>query len=196
MMRFAALWHAQPAARPWVPVTDYSEATRRRIEQPQVDRFAQVFPDHGVVLDYGCGTGLLVTMLREQGIQAYGYEPFRPPAPDLRRYTHVPFRSRGCDVVICREVLEHIALRHVPETVHDLCRLAKGYVYLTTRFHPAPDHLLDVATGDDLDPTHITLLNQDFLRCLFLLEGFVRDEAKELAMDHQQQGRVLVYRRP
>jgi hypothetical protein len=33
---------------------------------------------------------------------------------------------------------------------------------------------LDVATSDDLDPTHISMLNQDFLRVLFVLEGFKR----------------------
>ncbi len=50
-----------------------------------------------------------------------------------------------------------------------------------------------MATSDDLDPTHITMLNQDLLRLLFILEGFKRRADLETAMDWQHKGRVLVY---
>ncbi len=187
--------HTQPAAVPWQPVTDYSWKARSLIERPNAERIVSTFQPL-TVLDYGCGFGHLVRLLRELQVYACGYEPFRPPRPDERCYAHIPYRSRQCDLVICREVLEHVELRHVPALVRDLCRLAKGAVYLTTRFHPDPQHLLDVATHDDLDPTHITLLHQELLRLLFVLEGFVQAPEKETAMDWQQQGRVLVYCRP
>ena len=192
--RFERLMVEQAPAKPWVPVTDYSFEAREPIEAPHADRIVETFHPQ-LVLDYGAGPGHLVRLLRARGVFAYGYEPFLQPCPELHRTTHIPFSDQKCDLVICREVLEHIALRHIASTVADLCRLARRYVYLTTRFHPAPLHLLDVATSDDLDPTHITMLNQDFLRALIVLHGFTRDRAKEQAMDWQHKGRVLVYER-
>jgi len=185
----------QPAAQPWQPVTDYSWEARSRIERPHAARIVNTFQPN-LVLDYGCGFGYLVRVLREFNVYAWGYEPHQPPRPELHRSTHVPFNDRDCDLVICREVIEHVELRHVPALVRHLCQLSSAYVYVTTRFHPNPDHLLDVATSDDLDPTHMTLLNKDFLRLLFVLEGFVRDPEKETAMDWMGKDRVLVYRRP
>jgi hypothetical protein len=55
--------------------------------------------------------------------------------------------------------------------------------------------LLDVATSDDLDPTHISMTNQDFLRMLFVLEGFKRRADLETRMDWKKLGRCLVYER-
>jgi hypothetical protein len=68
-------------------------------------------------------------------------------------------------------------------------------VYVTTRFHPAPESLLDFTTDFETDPTHVTLLAKDFLRCLFVLEGFRRREDLETRMDWAGKGRVLVYER-
>ena len=67
--------------------------------------------------------------------------------------------------------------------------------FLLSMINLAPTHLLDVMTSDDLDPTHISMLNQDFLRTLFVLEGFKRRADLEQAMDWRQYGRVLVYER-
>jgi hypothetical protein len=99
------------------------------------------------------------------------------------------------DLVICREVLEHLTIRQIRRAVTNLCALSSKFVYVTTRFAKDPDHLLDVDTSDDLDPTHITMLNQDFLRVLFVLEGFKRRPDLEARMDWQGKGRVLVYER-
>ena len=53
-----------------------------------------------------------------------------------------------------------------------ICRASSRFAYVTTRFHPDPQDLLDFTTQFDVDPSHITLLNKDFLRVLFVLEGF------------------------
>jgi len=47
-----------------------------------------------------------------------------------------------------------------------------------------------------VDPSHITLLNKDLLRCLFLLEGFRSRPDLEARIDWGGKGRVLVYERP
>ena len=75
---------------------------------------------------------------------------------------------------ICREVMEHLTVLQVRDTVRNLCRVSSRYVYVTTRFHPDPSGLLDVTTQFEVDPSHITLLNKDFLRVMFVLEGFRR----------------------
>jgi len=186
--RFERLVIEQAPAVPWAPVTDYSWEARELIEAPHADRIVSTFhPVH--VLDFGCGPGHLVRLLRERGVSVSGYEPQRDGAGQFY-WSDVDY-----DLVICREVLEHVELRQYLSVVGRICRLAETWLYITTRFHPQPDHFLDVATSDDLDPTHITLPNQDFLRVLIVLQGFVRDREKEAAMDWMHKGRVLVYKR-
>jgi hypothetical protein len=111
------------------------------------------------------------------------YDPQIPGSEDVLRGTY--------DVVVCREVLEHCTILQIKTIVADLCRLSSRFVYVTTRFAKAPQHLLDVDTSDDLDPTHITMLNQNLLRLLFVLEGFKRRADLEAKLDWKQRHRVL-----
>ena len=99
------------------------------------------------------------------------------------------------DLVICREVLEHLTVIQVRKTVEQLCRASSRFVYVTTRFHPAPSSLLDFTTDFETDPTHVTLLAKDFLRCLFVLEGMRSRADLEDELDWAGKGRVLVYER-
>jgi hypothetical protein len=79
--------------------------------------------------------------------------------------------------------------------VAQICHASSRFVYVTTRFHPEPTDLLDFTTQFEVDPTHITLLTKDFLRCLFVLEGFRRRPDLEERMDWGHKQRVLVYER-
>lgn len=188
LAQFEAFVNQQkPAEKPWEPVTDYAPATRRAMEAPQADIIADVFVGCSV-LDYGCGFGYLVDLLRERGMDVGGWDPVY--APD----SNGPLRP-SYDLVICREVLEHLTVRQIAVAVRNLVKLSSKYCYVTTRFTAAP-HLLAVGGGDDLDPTHISLLNQDFLRSLFVLEGCTRRADLEQKLDWQQKGRVLVYEVP
>jgi cytidyltransferase-like protein len=175
-----------PAEKPWEPVTDYSRETRRSIEAPQADILAEVFAGCSV-LDYGCGFGYLVELLKERGMDAHGWDPQQTSGDYAPGY--------GFGLVICREVLEHLPVREAARTISELVIRADRYVYVTTRFC-AGSHLLDVDGSDDLDPTHITMLNQDLLRTLFVLEGCTRRADLEAKLDHKQLGRVLVYEVP
>jgi hypothetical protein len=83
----------------------------------------------------------------------------------------------------------------VRRTVAEMCRVSSRFVYVTTRFHPAPASLLDVTTDFGTDPTHITLMTKSLLRTLFVLEGLRRREDLERSMDWGGKGRVLVYER-
>ena len=185
----------KPASQPWTPVTDYSFEARKAIEGPHAQLILQhlVSCDDADILDYGCGPDahlvrLLRTAANDTQMSVVGYDP-------QLKGSESRLQMGVFDLVICREVLEHLTIRQVRETVTRLCALAAHRVYVTTRFAQAPQHLLDVDTSDDLDPTHITMLNQNLLRLLFVLEGFKRRADLEERMDWQHKGRVLVYER-
>ena len=191
----------QPATQPWTPVTDYSFEARKEIEGEHPQLIKDAFQPT-LVMDYGCGPGHLIAMLRYLGVETKGYEPFFRNAameqPTARPHIYRDLMwagQRKYDLVICREVLEHCTVREIKATITELCRLSEKFVYATTRFTRAPTSLLSVDTFDDLDPTHITMLNQNFLRVLFVLEGFKRRADLEAKMDWQRKGRVLVYER-
>jgi glycerol-3-phosphate cytidylyltransferase-like family protein/2-polyprenyl-3-methyl-5-hydroxy-6-metoxy-1,4-benzoquinol methylase len=180
----------------------YDIETRREIEGRNPALIKEVFQPRRV-LDMGCGPGVLMYLLAELGVEADGID-FSPEIkalapPEVReRITvgevtepHVPDDSY--DLVICREVVEHLTVLQVRRTVATICRASSRFVYLTTRFHPEPESLLSFTTQFDVDPSHITLLNKEFLRCLFVLEGFKRRPDLEERMDWADKRRVLVY---
>ena len=76
-----------------------------------------------------------------------------------------------------------------------MVRMTTKFIYVTTRFHPHPASLLDFTTQFDVDPTHITLMTKELLRCLFILEGFRSRPDLEERMDWAGKHRVLVYER-
>jgi SAM-dependent methyltransferase len=182
----------------------YELETRRRVEDRNPALIKSVF-EPSRVLDVGCGPGFLMLFLAELGIEVEGVD-FSPSSrelapPEVRdrisigdvTEPHGPERS--FDLVVCREVLEHLTVLQVRRTVEQLCRASARFVYVTTRFHPEPVDLLDVTTDLETDPTHITLLAKDFVRCLFVLEGFRQRADLEERMDWAGKGRVLVYER-
>lgn len=191
----ATVFAQQPASKPWTPVTDYSFEARKAIEGEQPRLLMDVFRPKRIV-DVGSGFGHLVRLLneREGWTIAYGLDV----CDDADYYFDVTTRAHppkiGGDLVICREVLEHLTLRQVRRAITNLCALSSRYVYITTRFSSEHD-LLRVETSDDLDPTHITLPAKDLYRLLLTLEGFKRRADLETAMDWQHKGRCLVYER-
>jgi hypothetical protein len=93
---------------------------------------------------------------------------------------------------VCREVLEHLTVVQIQKAVENMCKLSSRYIYVTTRFSKNRDNLLAVETEPEVDPTHISLLNKDFLRCLFVLQGFRSRPDLEERMDWKNYGRVVV----
>jgi SAM-dependent methyltransferase len=180
---------------------NYTLEARRSIEGRNPEFIRDVFRPRRV-LDMGCGPGALMYLLWELGVEADGVDgsaSSRELAPaEVKDRIAVgeitdPVKPDGSyDLVICREVFEHLTVLQVRTAVANLCRISSRFVYLTTRFHPDPPSLLAFTTQFDVDPTHITLLNKDFLRLLFVLEGFRSRPDLEARMDWLGKGRVLV----
>ncbi len=180
----------------------YNLETRRQIEAKNPELIRDVFQPKKA-LDLGCGPGALMHLLWELGVEVEGIdfaESSRQLAtPEMRDRITVGdvgdanLKPAGAyDLVISREVLEHLTVLEVKRAVANMVRLTSKFIYVTTRFHPSPATLLDFNTSDDLDPTHITLLNKDMLRLMFVLEGCRSRPDLEARMDWGNKGRVLV----
>ena len=198
---------------PWAPVTDYSWEARRAVDEP----YARLLIEHfapKLVLDAGCGHGYLVRALRAQGTQAGGFDlhpALGPRRPAFCKYGNLnqqdvdedPFSGPTicgfcpgvADLVVCREVLEHLPILQIHRAIRNLCRLSSRFVFLTTRFNLTAQSPWDVLTHDDSDPSHISLLPKDLVRSWFILEGFrARPDLEEL-MDWRHFQSTLVYER-
>lgn len=173
---------------PWdAAANGYTLENRRVAEGRHPDILAELCQGM-TVLDYGCGPGFLVTMLRERGIDTKGYDPNSAN----RRMRSIP-EDTYYDVVVCREVLEHVPVREYASVIYDLFALAIRYVYITTRFTPNPAHPFDLTDESAVDPSHITCLPQSFVRALCVTMGGRRCREWEEKLDWQHKGRVLVY---
>jgi SAM-dependent methyltransferase len=181
---------------------NYNLETRRQIEAKNPSLIKEVFQPRRV-LDLGCGPGALMHLLWELGVDVEGIdfaESSRQLAtPEVRDrimtgvvtdQTLKP--ANAYDLVICREVIEHLTVLQVRQAVSNMARMTSKFIYVTTRFHPDPANLLDFTTQFDVDPTHITLLNKDMLRLMFVLEGCRSRPDLEAHMDWGHKGRVLV----
>lgn len=184
----------------WRGHEPYTMESRRAIEGRHPDIIAEIWPSC-TVLDVGCGPGYLVHLLRESGIQARGVDPSPDAiymAPPLAQgWVHIGSissePSAAADVVICREVLEHLTFAAASDMVSHLFRVARKGVYITTRFHPAPLSVYRVTDEPEVDPTHITLMTRPMLRSLCVRAGGRRRRDWESALDWQRKGRVLAY---
>jgi len=211
--KFIAAQHANSASRfddayfmePWRAGEDaYAVEARRPIEGRNPELIKDVLQPASL-LDAGCGPGALMSLLSELGVVADGLDSSAAVlglAPtsvadriSIGSVVAMPFDDRSYDVVVCREVLEHLTVPEIGRAVAELCRVAARLVYVTSRFHPTPRSLFDVTTEFDVDPTHITCLNKDLLRALFVVNGFRRRLDLEEQMDWLDKRRVLVYER-
>ena len=180
----------------------YTLESRRNREADHPQVIKDVFEPERV-LDIGCGPGFLMLFLQEFGIEADGLDH----SPDVLELAPPQVRDRirvadiadtsvpadSYDLVICREVFEHLTLLQVRMAVANICRMSSRYAYITTRFNRDPEHLFSVQTKDDLDLTHITRMNKDLLRLMFVLEGFRCRPDLEARIDWLGKGRVMVY---
>ena len=180
----------------------YEIETRRKIEAKNPQIIKDVFSPNKV-LDMGCGPGALMLFLHELGVDVHGIDP----SPHVKEIAPVEVKDKimiknavdndlkdnSFDLVICREVFEHLTILEVARSVRQMCRISSKFIYVTTRFHPDPKSIFDVTTEFDVDPSHITCMNKDLLRAMFNLEGFKCRPDLEEKVDWLKKNRVLVY---
>jgi len=84
------------------------------------------------VLDYGCAKGFLVKALKLLNIDAYGYDissyAINNCEPEVKDFvTDVyEFQSNTFDIVVAKDVLEHIEKKEIPLTLQELNRISKN----------------------------------------------------------------------
>lgn len=119
------------------------------------------------ILDYGCGNGVLLEYLREQGYQDLrGYDPY---VEEFRTLTS----GNLFDCVIANDVIEHVP--DPRETVHECANLIKpgGLLYLgTTDSEPVDMRHLEPHIMRLHQPFHRVLITQESLKKLALDTGF------------------------
>jgi len=127
-------------------------------------------------LDVGCATGYLVEVLRERGVDAQGcdlsefaIDHATPGAVGHVRvanlFAGLPWPDGAFELVTTLEILEHLPPDRVPDALHELARVCRGYLYATIpSFGPnrsGPDgHLEGKVRPERVD--HYRRLGPDF----------------------------------
>lgn len=125
----------------------------------------QGFRESDRILDYGCGTGLFVTFLREKGLpQVFGYDPFVPSAQDRQTI------EASYDAVVSYDVIEH------DDNPREFMRCIAGLVRpggLLVIGTPNADHVSLALTGDPSlhPPYHRHILSERVLLALGREQG-------------------------
>lgn len=151
----------------------YGSGPPNAVLNPEIVEIARELK--GPVLDFGCGSGLLVRHLRTLGTEAYGLElnsRFEQPTHDestriITLYDGVlpsPFEDGTFRSVVCSEVLEHIPDHEAAIT--DIARIVTEKVVFTVpdasaipmgfRHGAVPWHLLE--------GTHVNFFTQQSLK--------------------------------
>lgn len=90
----------------------------------------------GVVLDVGCGTGLLARRLRDQGIESIGVDESFGMAKECREHNRIPcahgdsarlpFKSNSVDAALCIATMHHVVgSTEVARTLGEMLRIVK-----------------------------------------------------------------------
>lgn len=142
----------------------------------EIQRLARMVP--GPVLDFGCGSGALVKLLRAHNIEAYGLEIDRKPIVDsvtadvkafIKFYDGrfpVPFADGEFESVIATEVIEHVP--DFQSALDEITRVTRNHFLITV-----PDmssipicHHNNVVPWHLLESTHVNFFTQASLRRL------------------------------
>lgn len=105
------------------------------------------------ILDVGCGMGHVVRNLLKRGYEVKGVDISQDAIkffmPDLSKEKIVinagveklPFGSNSFDLVFCSDVMEHIPIFDVADSIKELTRVTKKYLVLTINLdHPYEYH--------------------------------------------------------
>lgn len=124
------------------------------------------------VLDFGCGTGILIKLLRDSGIEAYGIELQRAPIierliPEIKQFVvlydgkaSLPYKDNSFRSVVATEVIEHVP--NYIEVLNEIVRIATDKFLITVPDMSAIPlcHQSNVVPWHLLEGTHVNFFNQ------------------------------------
>lgn len=141
-----------------VPAQDFSDLylsdheclkTRRRTREWTIPVLKLCGLDTGRVLSAGCGNGMDVLELRENGFEAAGFDLYPPKIRSaswiaVSKANAIPFETGSFDAAICLEVIEHIPRADRLGTAQELLRVVRhgGLIVVATpnRYFPFDEH--------------------------------------------------------
>lgn len=189
----------------WVYGAD--EEGKRKSEGEHPARIIQAFGSGVNILDTGAGMGWLVRFINQLGTSAIGVDYSEYAVKNsltkgkmiLGSVTSLPMFVDGqFDVVISREVFEHLTLEESERAFNEMLRVSSRYIYLTIWMNFDQGASDDVVLDDlERDPTHITYCTRGFWQKRFnkYIEQGVLVQRKDLEtlLDWKQKGRCFVF---
>lgn len=144
------------------------EDQRNELQNPE--RLARIksFHPKGSVLDYGCGNGLLVKYLRENGVAADGFDSFGTESEYVMN--HINMQGIEVDVITMIEVVEHLSAPYVEfDNVFKMLRPG-GVLLIETSF----TDMMDLETDPYINPAigHSTIFSHQGLDEVMQGKGF------------------------
>lgn len=122
------------------------------------------------VLDFGCGSGLLVEFLRDSGIKAEGFDRYLNNSTDFFFNGDLAFSKDEYDVVTMVEVIEHTASPYLE--LQDIFHILKpgGILMVETSFTDG----MDLENDPYINPTigHSTIFSHQGLDDVMQEKGF------------------------
>jgi SAM-dependent methyltransferase len=182
------------------------EETRRKIEGEHPNRIKDVV-GNGKVLDVANGQGWLVGFLRELDVEAYGIDyseyaienAFYKSRPyiQLADSQNIPYPDNTFDMVIARELLEHLTVGQVLNTIKEMDRVCKpeGILYFTIWLNFDPTASPDILCSDSRDQSHVTYMPRQFWLRLFErnFPYLMLSHDLEANLDWMNKGRAFVF---
>lgn len=122
-------------------------------------------------VDYGCAKGFLVNALRIIGCDAYGEDiseyAVQNCHPNVRGYVSLP-NNKFYDLLICKDVLEHIHEEQLPEVLQSLKCKSNQFFFVI----PLGDDDRFRIREYEVDVTHVTKKDEEWWINLFESQGF------------------------
>ena len=123
------------------------------------------------LLEIGCASGFLVKHMRERGVEAWGInasnEIIQHVVPEAQPYCQVgslsePLPLSHYDLILCIDVLEHLAAESAENAVRYLCQSSNAILVSC-----APSHITQ--------QIHLNNLPPEYWTALFMQHGFIHD---------------------
>ncbi len=122
-------------------------------------------------VDYGCAKGFLVNALRIIGCNAYGEDiseyAIENCHSNVRGYVSLP-NDNHYDLLICKDVLEHIEESNLPEVLQFLKKKSKQFFFVI----PLGDEDRFRIREYEVDITHVTKKDEEWWVNLFKSQGY------------------------